>query len=152
MPEWTVALAVGIIGGGGLAGAIVALLKVRPEAGQIVVQTAQGVVLMQSTMIDDLRGERAADRIEHTRELRDLERRLMEANARIDRMAAEVERCQRLRDEVAKAQTERDAALAEVGVLREQVAHYEAQNHELLGRVDSLETEMATLKGAGDGS
>lgn len=41
---------------GGL-GAIYLLLKLRPEAGQITVTAAQGVVLMQSNVIDDLRKE-----------------------------------------------------------------------------------------------
>ena len=52
-----VVLVVSIIGGGGLIAGIVALLKLRPEAGQILVTTAQGVVIVQSTVIDSLQKE-----------------------------------------------------------------------------------------------
>jgi threonine dehydratase len=52
-----VVLVVSIIGGGGLIAGIVALLKLRPEAGQILVTTAQGVVIVQTTVIDNLQKE-----------------------------------------------------------------------------------------------
>lgn len=52
-----VVLVVSVIGGGGLIAGIVALLKLRPEAGQILVTTAQGVVIVQTTVIDNLQKE-----------------------------------------------------------------------------------------------
>lgn len=52
-----VVLIVSILGGGGLIAGIVALLKLRPEAGQILVTTAQGVVIVQSTVIESLQRE-----------------------------------------------------------------------------------------------
>lgn len=54
--DWVTLVAV-VIGGGGFVGAIIALLKFRPEAGQILVTTAQGVVIIQKSVIEDLRQE-----------------------------------------------------------------------------------------------
>jgi hypothetical protein len=49
---WAVILAA-VFGGGG----IFALLKIRPEAGQISVSAAQGAVIVQTGVIDTLRSE-----------------------------------------------------------------------------------------------
>lgn len=49
----------GLLGSSGFLGGIYALLKLRPEAGQITVATAQGVLVMQTSVIDDLREENA---------------------------------------------------------------------------------------------
>lgn len=43
--------------GGGLVTAIIALYKVKPEAGQIVVTAAQGALLVQSGVIENLQRE-----------------------------------------------------------------------------------------------
>lgn len=43
--------------GGGLIAAIVALYKVKPEAGQIVVTAAQGALLVQTGVIENLKKE-----------------------------------------------------------------------------------------------
>lgn len=43
--------------GGGLVTAIIALYKVKPEAGQIVVTAAQGALLVQSGVIENLQKE-----------------------------------------------------------------------------------------------
>lgn len=48
-----------ILGSGGIVGAIVAFLKIRPEAGQIAVTASQGALVVQSGVIDDLREENA---------------------------------------------------------------------------------------------
>jgi DNA repair protein RadC len=50
-------IAVAILGGGGLMGSVYALLKLRPEAGQMAVTTAQGVLVMQTQTIDRLEKE-----------------------------------------------------------------------------------------------
>lgn len=42
---------------GGFLGSIYALLKLRPEAGQITVTAAQGALVVQSGVIDDLNEE-----------------------------------------------------------------------------------------------
>jgi hypothetical protein len=61
-----VVLAVGIVGSGGLTGALIAVLKFRPEAGQVLVTTAQGVLIVQTGVIDSLRDElkRVSDKLE----------------------------------------------------------------------------------------
>jgi predicted RNase H-like nuclease (RuvC/YqgF family) len=43
--------------GGGLIAAVVALYKVKPEAGQIVVTAAQGALLVQTGVIENLQRE-----------------------------------------------------------------------------------------------
>lgn len=59
MEPATVISLVGIlIGGGGLTAAIVAIVKLRPEAGQIIVNTAETTVKLQSQFVDDLQEER----------------------------------------------------------------------------------------------
>lgn len=60
-----------LVGSGGIFGGIYALLKLRPEAGQITVTTAQGVLLMQSDVIKAMRA------------------RELEMQARIDMLEAE---------------------------------------------------------------
>jgi hypothetical protein len=63
--------------GGGFATTIVALIKVRPEAGQIVVKTAQGAVLVQTDVIISLENEnkrlraRQAEQDDENKALRD---------------------------------------------------------------------------------
>lgn len=54
--NWT-SVVVSLGGLGALIGAIVALLKIRPEAGQIAVSAAQGAVIVQTHVIDNLRTE-----------------------------------------------------------------------------------------------
>lgn len=67
-----VALIVGVFGGGGIA----ALLRVPADRGKVVIEAAQGAVIVQSSVIDDLldevarvKAEMATLRQEHRREL-----------------------------------------------------------------------------------
>jgi hypothetical protein len=53
----TLQIIIGLIGGGGLLSGIYAILKLRPEAGQIVVTAAQGALVVQAGVIDDLNDE-----------------------------------------------------------------------------------------------
>lgn len=46
-----------LIGSTGVIGAIVAFYKLKPETGQILVSTAQGVVIIQTGVIESLREE-----------------------------------------------------------------------------------------------
>ena len=46
-----------LIGGGGFAGGIVALVKMRPETTRIVVDAAEGAVVVQKGVISELRAE-----------------------------------------------------------------------------------------------
>lgn len=54
--DW-ISIVLGLIGSGGLLGGIYALLKLRPEAGQIAVIAAQGAVVVQQNVIDQLQDE-----------------------------------------------------------------------------------------------
>lgn len=54
-----VSLFVALLGAGGLVGAVVALVKLRPESGQIVVTAAQGALVVQSGVIESLRNQNA---------------------------------------------------------------------------------------------
>lgn len=105
-----VSLVIAVIGAGGLGGLVLALIKARPEASAVIVDSAKGAVLVQSGVIDDLREALAETRKELT-ELRgevsgvnklrgrivELEREL--GRERSERKALEEERF-RLRDEV----------------------------------------------------
>lgn len=48
---------IGFLGSGGILGGIYALLKLRPEAGQITVTAAQGAVVVQTGVITNLQDE-----------------------------------------------------------------------------------------------
>ncbi len=68
-----------LLGGSGFLAGVVALIKLRPEAGQITVTAAQGAVIVQSGVIKDLRDElkRINDElIEEKKENADLRKRL----------------------------------------------------------------------------
>lgn len=56
-------IVVAVLGAGGLIGAVVALVKLRPESGQIVVTAAQGALVVQSGVIDSLQKENARQQI-----------------------------------------------------------------------------------------
>lgn len=51
------ALVVAILGSTGLVGGIVALLRVRPESGKLIVEAAEGAVVVQGGVITELRRE-----------------------------------------------------------------------------------------------
>lgn len=69
-----------VFGGGG----IFALLKVRPEAGQISVSAAQGAVIVQTSVIDTLRSELGRTSIE-----------LANVSGRLETLEGEYEACKR---------------------------------------------------------
>lgn len=86
---------IAVVGSGGFLGGIYALLKLRPEAGQITVTAAQGAILVQTGVIDTLREELIRVRAElhavekenealraANKELRD---KLLELEQRMDR-------------------------------------------------------------------
>lgn len=70
-PEYIqlISVVLGLLGSGGFLAGIYALLKLRPEAGQITVTAAQGAVIVQSGVIDSLRQElnRLSDELEDMR-------------------------------------------------------------------------------------
>lgn len=71
---------------GGLIAAIVALLKLRPEAGQIVVTTAQGAVLIQSTVLKNLQEENENLREENEKcksRISELERKVLDLESKV---------------------------------------------------------------------
>lgn len=115
-----VALILGVGGGGG----IVALFKVKPERGRIVIDAAQGAVVVQSGVMDELRKEldRLKEELDELRSDRDAE-------------------VNRLRAEVVELRSGRDA---EVAQLRAEVARLRAENAVTATRVTRVEQ-------AGDG-
>jgi hypothetical protein len=52
-----VSLIIAVVGSGGFVGGLYALLKLRPEAGQITVEAAQGAIIVQTGVIETLRVE-----------------------------------------------------------------------------------------------
>lgn len=55
--EYALPVVVALLGSGGILGGVYALLKLRPEAGQIIVTQAQGAVIVQSNVIKDLEAQ-----------------------------------------------------------------------------------------------
>lgn len=70
---------ISFIFGGGLVTAVVALYKVKPEAGQIVVTAAQGALLVQSGVLENLQKEIAR----LNQEVTDLKERLSDREQQI---------------------------------------------------------------------
>lgn len=69
---------------GGLIGAIAILVKLRPEAGQIIVTQAQGAVIVQGKVIDDLQEQNA--------ELKEENRQIKAENTEIKSQNRELKR------------------------------------------------------------
>lgn len=83
-----VAVLIAIVGTGGIIGGLVALLKVRPESGKLIVEAAEGAVLVQAGVMRELRAEIEALRkleMRTARREQDLRRELAELRAELDR-------------------------------------------------------------------
>lgn len=86
MSQTTVQLVTAVIGAGGLLTGIVAFLKLRPENDSVVVTAAQGALLVQSGVVDELKEElgrakqmnidQGTEIIELRREVREMRRDL----------------------------------------------------------------------------
>lgn len=98
-----------IIGTGGIGGAIVAFLKVRPEAGQIAVTASEGALVVQTGVIETLRIEN-----EHLR-------------TRLENMESKVAMMMDLRERVEYLEDSRKKLKGDNERLRKRVASLEAQ-------------------------
>lgn len=87
-PETIIAVIIAVLGSGGLIGGIVALAKVRPESGRMIVEAAEGAVVVQSGVITELRNDLAEVREEAEREREECNARLEACGERIDRLEA----------------------------------------------------------------
>lgn len=96
-----------ITAAGGFLGAVVAWRKIKPEKDSIIVTAAQGALVVQAGVLDELREELARNR----QRLTDVE------NA--------------LRDEIRRLRTERDSLRSENAELKARVAQLEARVREL---------------------
>lgn len=100
-----------IVGAGGAVGAIYGLLKLRPERESIIVTAARGAVVIQETVLDDVRAE--LDR---------LGRRVDEYKADVERyrqrVAALEHELLETRAELVQTRAQRDAALAAAAEMR----------------------------------
>lgn len=82
-------LIIALIGGGGLIGAVVALMKVRPENNAAVVTAAQGAVLIQTGLMEQLRSALEETRQELAAERaarRELEEKMTTCTGRVDEL------------------------------------------------------------------
>lgn len=111
-----------LILGGGFVGGIVALVKLKPEGDQILVNSAKDVVLIQKGALDDLR-----------RQMADIETRFSERldKAEQARWAAEtaLRECRRARD-----------------LLQAEYDEEKTRNAEHAARIEALEAEVAELR------
>lgn len=94
-----VALIVSVAGGGGIA----ALIKSRPEGNKIIVDAAQGAVVVQSKVIDSLRQE-------------------------VDELRSHITEINSLRSRVSELEAQNITLKAENVSLREKVKHLEEQS------------------------
>lgn len=128
---WT-AIIVALLGGG-LIGGIALLLKVRPEAGQVVVQQAEKVVVSQRTVIDDLLEEIGRLKVQHEDTRRQVDQIRSDAAREINKIRTETRvKLAALREQLEVVQGERDQLLAENAALKVEVG-------ELRDRVTGLE-------------
>lgn len=81
-----VPLIISTLFGGGIVAVISALYKVKPEAGQIVVTAAQGALIVQTGVIENLRKEIERISKEAEEKIRELEKALRQANQEIGRL------------------------------------------------------------------
>lgn len=116
------AIIISVIGAGGVGGVLIGLLKVRKEGDSIVVTAAQGALVVQSGVLDEVQDE--------LRRSRETNEALERSNAR---MSAE------LRDTSAKL----IEALNENRVII-------AENRQLRERVDELERRVEKLQNGQD--
>jgi chromosome segregation ATPase len=123
------------LGSTGLAGAVVALLKLRPESTHILVNAAQGAVIVQTGVIDDLREQLIDTKAEITTlrgivdGVRDLRR--------------DLEKC---RDVITRGERNRERLELERDRLREGLVTRDEQVLKLQGRVAHLEETVAVLR------
>lgn len=121
-PELAVAITVAIFGGGGLA----ALLRLRGETSRVVVDAAEGAVVVQSSVIRDLR-----EQIESlSRRMGEVERRAATAERRA---AAAEERARRAEVRAQSAEDHRDLLLRANADLQQRLDHLEAEVRRLGG-------------------
>jgi chromosome segregation ATPase len=106
---------------GGIIGAILAIFKLSPERQSIFITTAQGAVVVQAGVIDDLREEIQSLRI------------------RVDACANFEVEIRSLHRELEKVQDK----LAKTALERDRLKH---ENDRLQSRVATLETEVGELK------
>ena len=100
---------IAVVGSGGIIGAIVAFLKVRPEAGQIAVTAAGDALVVQSGVITTLRDENT------------------QLRSRLENLESKVVLMMDLRERVEELEDERKKLRAENGRLRKRVASLEQQ-------------------------
>ncbi|HEX6686429.1 MAG TPA: hypothetical protein VF062_26895 [Candidatus Limnocylindrales bacterium] len=98
-----VQMVVALLGAGGIIGGIVALMKLRPESGAIVVTAAQGALVVQSSVLNELHkeNERLRSRVSALETLQPENQRLRDQLADMEQQLAEMKRqLAALRDEV----------------------------------------------------
>ena len=141
--ELVIGLLVALLGAGGVTGAVVALFKARPEAGQISVSAAQGAVIVQTGVIEELRQARVDDRaeVERLREQLKTERdRGDRCEDQIDQLRGHLQELGNLRRRVGQLEQQLEGKTA-------QLEEADAENTRLRTRVEHLEDEVRRLGG-----
>lgn len=121
-----------------LVGAFVAFFKLKPEAGSILIKSANDVVVIQRGLIDELKADYA--------ECKERQDRLEAALVQEKRRSEAVQRA--LEEDVAELSTRLQLVTDERDGLRGEADRLKIANAKLLERVDALEAEVARLKAA----
>lgn len=101
---------------GGIIGAVLAIFKLSPERQAIFITTAQGAVVVQSGVIDDLRDE-----------LERLRKRVTACEALEEMISNLRQRIDTIQDKLSATALERDELKVENEALKARVAHLEAE-------------------------
>lgn len=133
-----------VLGGGGIAAGVVALIKVRPEAGQVVVTAAQGALVVQSGVIDELKEELVRVHGELNRE-RDKSNRYYQ---RLETLERDVRRSEEIRDKLDTLAGKVYALSAELEKVQRERDGLMERNIQLQERIEELEAEVGRLKEA----
>jgi len=124
-----------LAGGGGVLGGLYALLKLRPEAGQITVSAAQGAIIVQTGVIENLQKEITRLSQHHT----ELEMENTAQQRSIDESQATVARL-RLTVEFLQRDLDRHGRMSELARRRSHILAKAFSSLEL--KVDGLIDEM----------
>lgn len=122
-----VGIILALIGGGGIA----AWVKMRPEAGQIVVKAAEKVVIIQSDEITRLTNQVVSFRSELDEAMTRMRALANELHDALRMVVNLEEQVGELRAELKKTRAERDALAAVKAELEEKVTRLEARVQEL---------------------
>lgn len=143
-------LLIGLVGGGGVVGMITALIKVRPEAQQIIVTTAQGALLIATGVIDELKEELDRKDESYVKEFKRQDEKIQRYIGKIEHLEKEIEKCDELRRQIGLLNDRIKGLEDELERTRVERNELASEKSALEQRVKDLEKEVRQLKAKGE--